>query len=338
MCVGTISDIVPLIDENRVIAKLGLKLVQITKNLGLKALLESTKYKNIDSRCISFGIAPRVNACGRMGHQEEALNLFLAETEEESKEITERLNEYNTERQEKENAIFTEALKMIEEEGNDKSCIILAGENWHHGIIGIVSSKVSEVYYKPSILMCIEGELAKGSGRSIPGVDLHEILSNCSQYIDKFGGHAMAIGISVKKENLPKFKEEIEKYTENLKINEITPVIHIDEEVSIKSASNADIREVSLLEPFGEANKMPIYLFKNYKIISIRSVSDGKHLKLKVQDGNYFLDAIGFNMGDYADKFVVGDRVDIVGIFEINKINGEYETIQINVKDMRRAY
>lgn len=273
-----------------------------------------------------------------MGHQEEALNLFLAETEEEAKEITERLNEYNTERQEKENSIFTEALKMIEEEGNNKSCIILAKENWHHGIIGIVSSKVSEVYYKPSILMCIEGDLAKGSGRSIPGVDLHEILSNCPQYIDKFGGHAMAIGISVKKENLAKFKEEIEKYTKNLKINEIAPVIHIDEEVSIKSASNADIREVSLLEPFGEANKMPIYLFKNYKIISIRSVSDGKHLKLKVQDGNYFLDAIGFHMGDYADKFVVGDRVDIVGIFEISKINGEYETIQINVKDMRRAY
>ena len=140
VCVGTISDIVPLVDENRVIAKLGLKLVEVTKNLGLKTLLNSIGYKKIDSSCISFGIAPRINACGRMGHQEEALNLFLTDSKEEAVQIANRLNEYNRERQAKEKKIFEEALELIKKEEN-KPCIILASENWHHGVIGIVSSK-----------------------------------------------------------------------------------------------------------------------------------------------------------------------------------------------------
>lgn len=164
VCVGTISDIVPLVDENRVIAKLGLKLVNVTKNLGLKHLLESAGYKTIDSNAISFGIAPRINACGRMGHENEALDIFLSNDIDSVKNLTNKLNEYNRTRQEIEKNIVTEALNLIEKNHEDeKSAIVLGGNGWHHGVIGIVSSKITENYFKPSILVCFEDGIAKGS-------------------------------------------------------------------------------------------------------------------------------------------------------------------------------
>lgn len=161
VCLGTISDIVPLIDENRVITKLGLKLVEVTKNIGLKTLLNISGYKTIDSSTISFGIAPRINACGRMGHAKEALNLFFVENEEEANKIAQRLNEYNKERQEIEQRIFNEAVEQIEKQNENKEVIVLGKENWHHGVIGIVSSKITEMYFKPSILICFEEEMRK---------------------------------------------------------------------------------------------------------------------------------------------------------------------------------
>ena len=336
VCVGTISDIVPLVDENRVIAKLGLKLVKVTKNIGLKTLLNSIGYKNIDSTCVSFGLAPRINACGRMGHQEEALKLFLTEDPNEAGRIANKLNEYNRERQEKEKKIFTEALEMIKNDKNDKPCIILAGENWHHGVIGIVASKVTEMYFKPSILICLEDDEGKGSGRSIPGFDLHEALSKCDKYIKKFGGHSMAIGITIKKDEFSKFKEQFEEYASSCNIDKIVPVIHIDEEVSLRNINKEVVKELSLLEPFGEGNKMPLFLYKNLKIHSIRALSEGKHLKLTLKDDNYMIDAIGFNMGELANEYLIGNKVDIVGTLEINNFNNN-DNIQINLKDIRKA-
>lgn len=337
VCVGTISDIVPLVDENRVIAKLGLKLVKVTKNIGLKTLLNSIGYKNIDSTCVSFGLAPRINACGRMGHQEEALKLFLTEDPNEAGRIANKLNEYNRERQEKEKKIFTEALEMIKNDKNDKPCIILAGENWHHGVIGIVASKVTEMYFKPSILICLEDDEGKGSGRSIPGFDLHEALSKCDKYIKKFGGHSMAIGITIKKDEFSKFKEQFEEYASSCNIDKIVPVIHIDEEVSLRNINKEVVKELSLLEPFGEENKMPLFLYKNLKIHSIRALSEGKHLKLTLKDDNYMIDAIGFNMGELANEYLIGNKVDIVGTLEINNFNNN-DNIQINLKDIRKSY
>lgn len=337
VCVGTISDIVPLVDENRVIAKLGLKLVKVTKNIGLKTLLDSIGYKNIDSTCVSFGLAPRINACGRMGHQEEALKLFLTEDPNEAGRIANKLNEYNRERQEKEKKIFTEALEMIKNDKNDKPCIILAGENWHHGVIGIVASKVTEMYFKPSILICLEDDEGKGSGRSIPGFDLHEALSKCDKYIKKFGGHSMAIGITIKKDEFSKFKEQFEEYASSCNIDKIVPVIHIDEEVSLRNINKEVVKELSLLEPFGEGNKMPLFLYKNLKIHSIRALSEGKHLKLTLKDDNYMIDAIGFNMGELANEYLIGNKVDIVGTLEINNFNNN-DNIQINLKDIRKSY
>lgn len=337
VCVGTISDIVPLIDENRVIAKLGLKLVAMTKNIGLKTLVSSIGYRQIDGTSVSFGIAPRINACGRMGEEKEALKLFLTQNMQEAREITAKLNEHNVNRQVEEKRIFNEAVEQIEKQGvNNKPCIVLGREDWHHGVIGIVSSKVTEIYFKPSILICFEGEEGKGSGRSIPGFDLHDALMNCSTYIEKFGGHSMAIGITVKKENFEDFKKEFEEYTQNSHISDIMPIIKIDKAVELRQIDLNMVKDLQLLEPYGEANKMPIFLLNNLKVQAIRSLSEGKHLKLKLSQDNYIVDAIGFNMGELALKYQIGDKIDVVGALEVNSFNGN-EQIQINLKDLRMS-
>lgn len=337
VCVGTISDIVPLTDENRVIVKLGLKLVEQTKNLGLKEILQSCGYSKINSTTISFGVAPRINACGRMGHQEEALNLLLLKEENEVKELTQKINEYNKTRQEIEKNIYNEAVEQIEKEGLDtQNTIVVSGKGWHHGVIGIVSSKITELYFKPSILLCEEDGECKGSGRSIPGFDLHEALMECNDTIDKFGGHAMAVGINIKKEKVEEFKEEFEKIAKEKEVDKIIPILNLDAEIKLDDVNKEMVDSLKELEPFGEANKMPIFAFRNLKIDSIRSLSEGKHLRLSVKDNKNIINAIGFNMGVLADTYRIGDRVDIAGNLEINSFNG-VDSIQINIKDIMKS-
>ena len=338
VCVGTISDIVPLVDENRVITKLGLMLIKQTKNIGLKSIINSSGYKCIDSTTISFGVAPRINACGRMGKAEEALDLFLSTDINEVNELTNKLNAHNKERQETEKAIFENAIERIESEKlNENRAIIVGGENCHHGVIGIVSSKITDMYFKPSILLSFEEDgIGKGSGRSIPGFDLHEALMKCLDSIEKFGGHSMAIGITIKKENLKKFKEEFEKVAEEKHIEEIIPIINIDAKINLSDINKEMVESLSKLEPFGEANKTPIFAFKNLKIDSIRALSEGKHLKLTLKDNNTIIDAIGFNIGKLAEEYRIGDKVDIAGILEINTFNGT-QKIQINIKDIMKS-
>lgn len=338
VCVGTISDIVPLVDENRVITKLGIKLVKQTKNIGLKSILKSSGYASIDSNTISFGVAPRINACGRMGKAEEALDLLLSTNVNEVFELTNKLNEHNRERQETEKAIFKNTVEIIEKEHLDKNkAIIVAGENWHHGVIGIVSSKITDMYFKPSILLSFEEDgVGKGSGRSIPGFDLHEALTKCIDSIEKFGGHSMAVGITVKKDKLEEFRKEFEKIAEESKIDEIIPIIKIDAKLTLNEINKEMVSSLKQLEPFGEANKMPIFAFKNLKIDSIRALSEGKHLKLTLRDNNYVINAIGFNMGEYANEYRIGDRIDVAGVLEINTFNG-VENLQINLKDIMKS-
>ena len=337
VCVGTISDIVPLVDENRVISKLGLKLVAVTKNIGLKALIDSTGAKSVDSSLISFGVAPRINACGRLGFEQEALKLFFTENIVEAQEIAKRLNQYNAERQQKEVKIYNESIQMIEKGEKNNPCIILGHKDWHHGVIGIVSSKVTEMYYKPSILIGFENGEGKGSGRSVYGFDLHEALGRCQNHIERFGGHSMAIGITVKESEFEAFKKDVEKYVEDAHIENLVPIIKIDKEINDRDINIKTVEELRMLEPFGESNKMPIFIYKCLKIDSIRAISEGKHIKLTLRDKNVVIDAIGFNMGKLVDEYLLGDRIDVVGSLEINKYNGR-ESIQINLKDIRKSY
>ena len=338
--IGTISDIVPLVDENRVITSLGLKLVRCTKNIGLQAILNETGYSKIDSTTISFGVAPRINACGRMGLEKKALDLLLEKNKDKAVILAKEINSYNNQRQLEEKKIFEEAnakIKINKLENED--AIVLGGKNWHTGVIGIVSSKITENYYKPSILISFKDdeEIGKGSGRSIEGLDLHLALTKCKDLLNSFGGHSMAVGLSVSQKKFKEFKEKFLKIVKESDVSKKVPIVQIESNISIDEINMEIVKSISLLEPFGEANKMPIFAFKNLKIDSIRSLSEGKHLKLHLRSNkNTYINAIGFNLGEYVEEYKIGDKVDLAGNLEINMFNG-MEAIQINIKDIKRA-
>lgn len=337
ICIGTISDIVPLIDENRVIAKLGLKLANQTRNYGLACLLKICGFSDVNSNSVSFGIAPRINACGRMGYEEEALKLFLSKNIEEAKNITIKLNEYNRQRQDIEKRIFDEAVSQIESNHLEKNSVIVIGhENWHHGVIGIVASKITDLYYKPSILVCFENGMAKGSGRSIPGFDLHNALCECSDLLEKYGGHEMAVGVNLKQENFEKFQEKMESIAQKCHTEDLVSIIKIEKEINLGEINPESIDSLKLLEPFGEENRIPLFLCKNLKIDSIRTLSEGKHLKLTLKQDRYIVQAIGFNLGHLVSEYRLGDKIDVVGCLEVNEFNGN-RTVQINIKDVRKS-
>jgi single-stranded-DNA-specific exonuclease len=335
--IGTISDIVPLIKENRTITKLGLMLLKQTKNIGLRTLINDVAFKAIDSNSISFGLAPRINACGRMGHQDDALELLLTDDPIEARKLVATLNGYNNKRQEIEKNITDEVIKSIESKNQTDSIIVEAGEGWHHGVIGIVSSKITDMYNKPSILLSIEDDLSKGSGRSIQGFDLHEALINLKDEIVQAGGHSMAIGMTIKTENIEAFREKINEYALANNIQELVPIIEIDSILNLKDINIEEIKELSLLEPFGEENNKPIFRLNKLKIESIRALTEGKHLKLDLVDENMnHISAIGFFLGYLSDEYRVGDVIDIIGNLEINSFNN-IENIQILIKDIRHS-
>ena len=340
VALGTIADIVPLKDENRVITKLGMMLIKQTKNHGLRALLNLTGYSKIDSNTISFGVAPRINACGRMGAAYEGLELLLSTNQHEAIEKSKNIFQYNTKRQELEKKIYLEAIKQIEDNHlEQKNSIVLGGKDWHHGVVGIVASKITDLYYKPTLLVCYEnGEnIGKGSGRSIQGFDLHKALIECSNLLEGFGGHTMAVGLSIKEENLPLLQERFENIAKKSNINKLTPILKIDSELDLEEISKQDIDSLSILEPVGEQNPMPIFALKNLKIDSIKTLTEGKHLKLSLKnEKNTYINAIGFNLGNLNNEFATGDKVDVAGYLEINSFNG-VDSIQINLIDIKKS-
>lgn len=337
VAIGTISDIVPLTNENRVITKLGLKLIEQTKNIGLKQLISSLDFKKIDSYTVAFGIAPRINACGRLGYEQEALKLFITDDINEAKKITANLSKFNMERQEIEKNILNEALEKIQQEDiYTKNAIILGNDNWHHGVIGIVASKITEKFTKPTILICFEQDIGRGSGRSIPCFDLHEALNETSRHLEQYGGHSLAVGLTINRNNFEDFKKAFEKYADTKKIKEYIPSIKIDAVINKENINHEFLEEIKLLEPFGEKNKPPVFVYKNMKINSIRTLSEGKHLKLNLKLDNLYIDAIGFNLGELAEEYLIGDKIDIVGTLTDNSYNG-YRKVQINIQDLRKS-
>ena len=337
VALGTIADIVPLVEENRIIVKYGLEMMRKTENPGLKALITSSTLKNIDSSAISFGLAPRINACGRMGQAELALKMLLTDNLKEAVDIATKLQEMNRNRQEIERGIINEAIEQIEKEKlNDKKVIVVGKENWHHGVIGIVSSKITESYYKPSILVCFEGEEGKGSGRSVDGFDLHAALTACSKYLLKFGGHEMAIGLTLNRSDFENFRKAICEYAEDKLPDEFVPTVKYDTEITNKDVTKETINELKLLEPYGEGNAAPLFAYKNIRVDSIRTLSNDKHLKLNVKDEHRIFSAIAFNMGEKKNSIRMGEKADILCTMEINSYNG-IDMIQLNIKDIKKS-
>ena len=336
-CVGTISDVVPLVDENRVIVKLGMLLLKQTKNLGLKQIINNAHFKEFNSMSVAFGITPRINACGRLGHQDEALELFTTDNQEKATELAKKMDEYNIQRQLEEKRIYDEAITLLQEEAQKNgitNCIVLGHENWNPGVIGIVSSRITEKFYKPSILVCFDKDIAKGSGRSIEGFDLHKALMECDKYLTNFGGHSLAAGLSLNTKDFEKFKNMINEYAEkNIKDEDLIPTINIDLKLEDSQLNIEEVEELKLLEPFGQSNEEPIFMITNLKVVSIKTLSDGKHLKLYLKNQNY-LDAIGFNLGERANELKIGDTIDIVGNLNINEFNNT-KKVQMLLKDFK---
>ena len=204
-------------------------------------------------------------------------------------------------------------------------------------LFGIVASKITDLYFKPSILICFEDNEGKGSGRSVPGFDLHDALCKSSKYLEKYGGHEMAVGLSLKREDFDEFSKKFEEIAKEAHTEEIVSVVKIDKEITLKDITKETIDSLKKLEPFGESNKTPLFIYKNLKIDSIRALSEGKHLRLTLKDGNSIINAIGFNIGDLANEYLIGDKVDVLGVLELNSFGG-VDTVQINIKDIRKSY
>lgn len=338
VCVGTISDMVPIVDENRVITNLGFKLLKQKRNPGIRVILSSSNTLEVDSNTISFKIAPVINACGRMSLATEALSLFTCLNDGDLKKISSNILSYNDMRKKIESEITTLVLKKIEDNNLSlNNIIVVTGNNWHHGVIGIVASKITNKYNKPCILLTNDDEnpeIFRGSGRSIEGFNLHKALVSSSDLIDHFGGHALAVGLCVKFDNIEFLKNSLDKTALEQKISDIVPVLNIDSIIDLKYLNIEFVKNFNLLEPYGIGNERPVFCFENVVISSLRILSDGKHLKLSISSGNFKCDAIGFNLGYLGNSLSVGDTINLVGNLDINCFNNR-ESVQIGIIDIK---
>lgn len=339
VAIGTVADVMPLVGENRVIVKKGLELLSYTMNKGIRALAEiaDINLSGVQAGTIGFMIAPRINAAGRMGDPRCAVELLLATDDMTARRYAEKLNNENIERQETEISILEEALNMIETSPTiqDDFVIVLAHNNWHHGIIGIVASKISERFNKPCILISTDDETGKGSGRSIRSFNLFKALEHCQDTLQKFGGHDLAAGLSIAPDRIDEFREKINEYAKNsLTEEDFTPLLYLDSELPAQYINMNTAERLSILEPYGMGNASPLFFARKMVVSQIRSLSDGKHVKLTLRSGEYCVDAVGFNMGELNELLKNDDMIDIAFNLDINVYRGMRQ-LQVLLKDVR---
>jgi single-stranded-DNA-specific exonuclease len=321
--IGTAADIVPLIGENRKIVSDGLKYLENCKNVGISALLRKLNFlnKKIKVSNILFGLAPRLNAVGRMGDANRAVRLLISNDHFEAATIVEELETENTRRREFDTETLKEAIVIIENEGFDPEkdkAIIVSNDNWHVGVIGIVASRLVEKYYRPSVVISINNGIGKGSCRSIPGVNIYDVLTECYKLNlleqENFGGHDYAAGFEIDSKKIPAFKSKFNEIISNtIPRKDFDQLLKIDLEIDFEEINDDLLEKLRMFEPFGTANEQPVFATRNVdivgevRIVGNRSDVSNKrirtkenHLKMKLRQGNAVFDAIGFNM---ADKF-----------------------------------
>lgn len=337
---GTIADVVPLVGENRVIADKGLKALKKTQRAGIRAILEIAGVldKEITSSTIAFAIAPRLNAAGRLGTATTAVELLLTKDRNSAREIALTLDKENKERQLTERQIFDEAVSMIASDANfkKKKVIVLAKEDWHHGVIGIVASRLCDMYYKPCILISYSNGVGKGSGRSIKNFNLFDALSHCEKHLTDFGGHAVAAGLNINMCDIEDFTKEINKYADSmLTERDMIPSIEIDCPLSERAVTLENAKMLLNLEPFGMGNEKPVFAMSGARIMNIAAVGiDNKHLRLKISKNDHIINCIGFGMGDFAASIKQGDNINLAFQMDINNHQG-IESVQLILKDIK---
>ena len=358
VAIGTIADVMPIAGENRLIVSYGLRMIRKAGRVGLVALIDAAtahadqhperkkKRPTITSGYVGFTLAPRINAAGRIRSATLAVELFLSENYEQAYEIARKLCEANKERQNEENKIVSEAYEMIERRGyGDMPIIVLDGDHWHHGVIGIVSSRITEKYYRPSILISFEGgavggepsdeDVGKGSGRSIKGLNLMDALCACSEHLVKFGGHELAAGLSVRRGDLSTFREKINQYAAAVFSEvDLVPQIEADCEVAFSELSFGAVESIGILEPYGVGNPIPSFVMREVAVAEIMGVGEGKHTRMTFTDGKSTLSAMYFSVALSALPVSVGDFADILFQVDINEYMGR-KSVQLILRDIR---
>ncbi len=355
VAIGTVADVMLMRDENRVLVKRGIELLGSTPRVGLAALIDEAsgkapdgtpRKKKITASFIGFTLAPRLNAAGRMSDASLAVRLLLSDNKSEAGKLARELCEINLARQQEENRVADEVFARIEEELDlaNTRVIVLAGDNWRQGIIGIVASRVTERYGLPSILISFDGandgvpsgqDQGKGSGRSLKGVNLVEALTNCEDDLVKFGGHELAAGLTVCRNRVDAFREHINSYVAaSGKGCDGTPHLHADMELSLADATLALAEEIASLEPFGTSNPLPQFVLRGLFVERITELGGGKHLKLTVRAGDRSLFALLFSTTRSAISFGEGDRVDLLCTLDVNEFR-DIRSVQLTVQDAR---
>ena len=324
----------PLAGENRTLVAFGLRFIKKTPIVGLRALIEASDLmdEDIDSEKVGFVLAPRLNACGRMGHAADAVELLTSATAEQATVIARRLAQFNEERQRTERSMTEDAARMAEDRGmttDDRRAIVLAHESWHAGVVGIVCSRLVERYGRPTVLLRREGDLCKGSARSIEGYSIHDALCATASHLSSFGGHDAAAGLTLATGELEAFTAAlIEHANAHITIDELTPTLYIDCDAAISEIDLRTVRQIAALSPFGRANPRPRLRLRGATVAEApRQVgANGRHLTLRLRQGEgrdrRWLRAVWFNGGGRAGDLAAGMRLDAIFEPKLNDWNG----------------
>ena len=343
--IGTIADVMPLYDENRIMVYMGLHLLSNTSNIGVRALLRAVGIddsKKVTASTIGYTLAPRINAAGRIGDAARAVQLFLANSPHSASVIADELCITNKERQQTENLIFEEALRQIDSERDveNESVIVLASDHWHQGVIGIVASKITELFGKPSILISFDAEQpsaqdsGKGSARSVKGLNIVEALASCSHLLIKYGGHELAAGLSVERGNLEAFRKALNAYAAPILTSPDCIVkTYAEAEITEQDVTMETVEDIAKLEPYGAKNPEPIFVLKNVYIEEIAPLSMGKHTRLYLKKERSGMSAVcfGHNLSD--EGFTHGSYADVLCSINVNEFRGN-KTVQLIVRDI----
>lgn len=327
VALGTIADLVPLRDENRILVKAGLEKIKNGENIGLQALLQvSSLDKNlINAGRIAFTVAPRLNAAGRISHAEQGVRLLLETNEDKARRMASSLSELNRERQDVEHAIATEAISQIEKEHRAKDGVLIAhGEGWHVGVIGIAASRLVEKYYRPSLVISVHEGVGKGSCRSISGFNMYEALKSADDLLLQYGGHPMAAGFSIAAENIEAFRQRLNEYAaKNMTAEAYIPAVSIDAALQETDITLETIAELSQLEPYGMGNSRPVFSMYHCAVEELRPIGrDKQHVRMSMDCNGVRLQGVGWSMASLCEAILAGDEVDVAFQLERNDFNG----------------
>ncbi|MGI5971767.1 MAG: single-stranded-DNA-specific exonuclease RecJ [Oscillospiraceae bacterium] len=341
VAIGTIADVMPLLDENRGIVRLGLSCIKNSSTVGLRKLLEMSglSKKEINSSSIGYILAPRINAAGRLGSARTAVDLLLTDDPEEAALLAEELCNLNRKRQQIENEIYKEACAMLQESGLEKGVpAVLSGEGWHQGVIGIVASRIAEKNCAPAFLISIDGQSGKASCRSYGGFNLFRALEAAGSLLESFGGHALAAGFTIKRENIPEFDRLMRRlFSEYSEGSSVGSVLDIDCEIrdpAILTMKN--VEGLCALEPFGSGNSQPVFCLGDAEVESVGDVGGGKHMKLMVSKNGKSYDGIFFGHTSYGEGIAPGDRVDIAFYPVVNEYRNR-RSVQLVLAGIRQC-